>query len=57
VSDPRPLLQLDARRRISLGALAAHGYYLVEVAEDGVITLTPAVVVPLTGGRDDPAAD
>jgi hypothetical protein len=47
--DPRLLLQLDGRRRVSLGALATHAYYLAEVADDGVITLTPAEVVPLTG--------
>jgi hypothetical protein len=46
--DPRPLLQLDGRRRLSLGDLALHQYYLAELADDGVITLTPAVVVPVT---------
>lgn len=39
------LLDVDARRRISLGALAAADRYLVDVDEDGVITLSPAVVM------------
>jgi hypothetical protein len=45
--DSRLLLQLDGRRRITLGALAEYTYYLAQVADDGVITLTPAVVVPV----------
>lgn len=40
------LLELDARRRISLGALATYDRYLVEVQDDGTIVLTPAVVIP-----------
>lgn len=40
------LLEVDGRRRISLGALAEHKYYLTAVDPDGVIVLTPAVVVP-----------
>jgi hypothetical protein len=50
VSDPRSLIQVDARGRISLASVTgpeAHSYYLVDVAEDGVITLTPAVVAPI----------
>lgn len=43
------LLQLDSRRRVSLGALARHSYYLVSVGDDGVIVLTPAEVVPVRG--------
>jgi hypothetical protein len=39
--DSRLLLQLDGRRRITLGALAEYTYYLAQV------TLTPAVVVPV----------
>jgi hypothetical protein len=42
------LLELDGRRRLSLGALAEHSYYLAEVSPDGVITLTPAVVMPVS---------
>lgn len=40
------LLEVDSRRRISLGSLAKHDRYLVEVSEEGIITLTPAVVMP-----------
>jgi hypothetical protein len=42
------LLEVDSRRRISLGSLAKHDRYLVEVSEDGVIVLTPAIVMPAT---------
>jgi hypothetical protein len=45
------LLEVDSRRRISLGSLARHDRYLVEVSEDGVIVLTPAIVTPITGTR------
>ena len=31
------VLEVDSRRRISLGALAEHDRYLVEVEEDGTI--------------------
>jgi hypothetical protein len=44
--DDRKLLELDGRRRLSLGALAHSNYYLAEVQDDGVIVLTPAEVVP-----------
>jgi hypothetical protein len=40
------LLEVDSRRRVSLGPLAKSELYLVEVEEDGTIILTPAVVVP-----------
>jgi hypothetical protein len=40
-------LELDSRRRIALGSMARHDMYLVQVAADGVITLTPAEVTPL----------
>jgi hypothetical protein len=40
-------LELDARRRLPLGAMARHDMYLVQVAPNGVITLTPAEVTPL----------
>jgi hypothetical protein len=43
------LLEVDSRRRISLGALVAvHDRYLATVEDDGVIILTPAAVVTLT---------
>lgn len=40
------VLEVDSRRRVSLGVLAQHELYLVEVMPDGVIVLTPAVVLP-----------
>jgi hypothetical protein len=46
------VLEVDGRRRISLGALAAHDRYIAEVAEDGTITLTPAVVLPAARARE-----
>jgi hypothetical protein len=45
------LLEVDSRRRISLGPLAVHDRYLVEVEEDGTIVLTPAVVMPAAQAR------
>ena len=39
------LLEVDTRRRISLGALATAARYLVGVDEDGIVTLSPAVVM------------
>jgi hypothetical protein len=39
------LLELDTRRRISLGQLAKHNRYLAAIEEDGTIVLTPAVVM------------
>jgi hypothetical protein len=47
----RSLLEVDSRRRISLGSLAEHDRYLVEVEEDGVIVLTPAVVMSAAEAR------
>jgi hypothetical protein len=38
-------LELDSRKRISLGALAKHRLYLASVDDQGVIVLTPAVVM------------
>ena len=49
--DQRGLLEVDSRRRISLGALAEHDRYLVEVDDDGVIVLTPAVVMSVAEAR------
>jgi len=40
------LVEVDSRRRITLGRLAAHGdRYLVSVEPGGTIVLTPAVVM------------
>ena len=41
------VLEVDSRRRISLGMLAKHDRYLAEVEEDGTIVLTPAVILSL----------
>lgn len=38
-------LELDSRKRISLGPLATSKLYLATVDDDGVIVLTPAVVM------------
>jgi hypothetical protein len=46
--DDRKLLEIDGRRRLSLGALAHFNYYFAEEQDDGVIVLTPAQVVPAT---------
>jgi hypothetical protein len=45
------LLEVDARRRVSLGALAEHDRYLASLEEDGTIVLTPAVVMPAAEAR------
>jgi hypothetical protein len=50
-TDRKGLLELDSRRRISLGSLATHDRYLVEVEEDGTIVLTPAVVMSAAEAR------
>ena len=47
----RSVLEVDSRRRISLGTLAEHDRYLVEVEEDGTIVLTPAVVMSAAQAR------
>jgi len=44
-------LEVDARRRISLGALAEYDRYLADVEEDGTIVLTPAVVMSVAQAR------
>jgi hypothetical protein len=50
MSDDEPdVVEVDARRRISLGRRATHSRYIITVEDDGVIVLTPAVVVPVTG--------
>ena len=47
----KSLLEVDSRRRISLGSLATHDRYLVEVEDDGTIVLTPAVVMSAAQAR------
>jgi hypothetical protein len=49
--DKQSVLEVDSRRRISLGALAEHDRYLVDVEEDGTIVLTPAVVMSAAQAR------
>lgn len=39
------IIELDARNRASLGALATAKLYTAEVDDDGTITMTPAVVM------------
>jgi hypothetical protein len=53
----KSLLEVDARRRISLGPLATHDLYLVEVEDDGTIVLTPAVVLSATEARFQAATE
>lgn len=44
----RKILTLDERRRITLGSLAgAHDMFFAHVDERGIITLTPAELVPV----------
>ena len=45
-------LEVDSRRRISLGELAKADRYLVEQDDEGKITLTPAVVMTLAQYND-----
>lgn len=47
----KSVLEVDSRRRISLGPLAEHDRYLVDVEEDGTIVLTPAVVMSAAQAR------
>lgn len=39
------LLELDTRRRLSLGRIAQHDFYFADVEADGTIVLTPAIVM------------
>jgi hypothetical protein len=39
------LVQVDARKRVSLGSLAQHEQYLVRQTPDGTIIFEPAVVL------------
>lgn len=45
------LLEVDARRRVSLGSLALHDRYLATVEDDGTIVLQPAIVVSVAQAR------
>lgn len=45
------MLEVDSRRRISLGALAEHDRYLVTAEDDGTLVLVPAVVMPVAQAR------
>ena len=57
---PSPIVRADSRHRVSLGKEAAPAgkLFLFQVADDGVITLTPAVAIPIgTLGLNDPTAD
>jgi len=51
------LLEVDARKRVSLGSLASHDRYLAQVEDDGTIVLTPAVVMSVTEARLHAASD
>lgn len=44
------LITLDSRRRVSLSKFGRpeHYLYAAAVADDGTITLTPAIIVPAT---------
>ena len=39
------ILELDGRKRVTLGSMATAERYIVEVEADGTIVLTPAVVM------------
>lgn len=49
MADKPKVLELDSRKRISLGSLARHNYYLANVTSTGTIVLTPAAVIPAIG--------
>lgn len=46
--DEGSVLRVDSRKRISLGDLAQHQYYLASLEGDGIIVLIPAVLVQRT---------
>jgi hypothetical protein len=46
-SDDDDLLELDSRKRISLGKHAKHERYLVTDLDDGMLLLTPVIVLPV----------
>jgi len=39
------IIEVDARKRVSLGGLATAERYIADVDDSGVITLSPAVVM------------
>lgn len=47
MTDEEVLLEVDKRRRVSLGDLATKQRYLAKLEPDGTIILTPAVVMPI----------
>lgn len=48
MSTPTPTVRVDVRNRVSLGKNVPTGsLFFIEVQDDGVIKLTPAVAVPL----------
>lgn len=47
MSKSRKFLALDERRRVALGTLARYEMYFADVSPEGVITLTPAELVPV----------
>lgn len=51
MTNNRKIVEVDSRRRITLGKLAIHDLYLVDVEPGGTIILTPAVVIPRAGGE------
>ena len=51
--DPQQIfLELDSRKRVSLGSLATSKLYLANVDRDGTIVLTPAVVMTKAEAED-----
>lgn len=50
--DPQIFLELDSRKRVSLGPLATSKLYLASVDDSGVIILTPAVVMTKAEAQD-----
>lgn len=47
VARSRKFLAVDGRQRIALGSLARFELYFADVSPEGVITLTPAELVPV----------
>lgn len=47
MTDKQIVLEVDSRKRISLGALATSDRYIVYPEDDGTLILVPAVVVVL----------
>lgn len=47
VGASRKYVELDHRRRVAIGRYARHDLYLLTVSAEGIITLTPAELMPL----------